>query len=100
MGVSTDVVVVAMPVAALTGILVEKDWKGLKQGALTAVTSVGASLILKYAIKEERPDFSNNHSFPSGHTSTAFATAAFLQRRYGWKFGVLSIRIGYLCGMG
>lgn len=99
-GVSTDVVVVAMPVAALTGILVEKDWKGLKQGALTAVTSVGASLILKYAIKEERPDFSNNHSFPSGHTSTAFATAAFLQRRYGWKFGVPAFALATYVGWG
>lgn len=50
-GVSTDVVVVAMPVAALTGILVEKDWKGLKQGALTAVTSVGAFPYIKVCDK-------------------------------------------------
>ncbi|MDE6772521.1 MAG: hypothetical protein K2J49_07955, partial [Muribaculaceae bacterium] len=51
-GISTDVCVIAMPMATLAGIIVERDWEGLKQGALTAVTEVGASLILKYAIKE------------------------------------------------
>ena len=85
--ISTDVLLVAMPVAALTGVLVAKDWTGLKQGAFTAAASVGTTMILKYAVKERRPDGSNWHSFPSGHSSTTFATAAFLQRRYGWKFG-------------
>ena len=55
-GISTDVAVIAMPVATLAGIIIERDWTGLKQGALTAVTEVGASLILKYAIREKRPD--------------------------------------------
>lgn len=96
-GISTDVCIIAMPVATLAGILIERDWDGLKQGALTAVTEVGASLILKYAIKEERPDHSNTHSFPSGHTGIAFANATFLQRRYGWKFGVPAyILAGYV----
>lgn len=85
--VSTDVLLVAMPVAALTGVLVARDWTGLKQGAFTAAASVGTTMILKYAVKERRPDGSNRHSFPSGHSSTTFATAAFLQRRYGWKLG-------------
>ena len=35
-----------------------------------------------------RPDGSNNGSFPSGHTSGAFATATILQKRYGWKTGI------------
>ena len=82
---STDVLLVAMPVATLAGVLIDQDWQGLKQGAFTAVTTVGATYILKYAVREERPDHSNRHSFPSGHTSTTFATATFLQRRYGWK---------------
>ena len=30
----------------------------------------------------ERPDRSNNHSFPSGHTETAFAAAEFLHQEY------------------
>lgn len=99
-GVSTDVAVIALPVATLAGVLVEQDWEGLKQGALTAVTTAGATLILKYAIKEERPDHSNRHSFPSGHTSAAFSTATFLQRRYGWKFGVPAYAVATYIGWG
>lgn len=37
---------------------------------------------LKYIIKEKRPDGSNNKSFPSGHTATAFMGAEFLRREY------------------
>lgn len=84
---STDVVAVALPVATLAGVLIEKDWKGLKEGVFMAAATAGATLILKYSIKERRPDGSNLHSFPSGHSSVTFATAGFLQRRYGWKFG-------------
>lgn len=84
---STDVLMIALPAAALAGTLIARDWKGLKQGVFTALATAGATLILKYSVHERRPDFSNYHSFPSGHTATTFATAAYLQRRYGWKFG-------------
>ena len=43
---------------------------------------------LKYTVQRERPDGSNTQSFPSGHSASAFATAAVLQRHYGWKIGV------------
>lgn len=98
--ISTDVGLIALPVATLAGVLIEKDWTGLKQGALSAATTAGATLILKYAVKEERPDRSNFHSFPSGHTSTTFATATFLQRRYGWKFGVPAYIVATYVGWG
>ncbi len=39
-------------------------------------------LPLKHLIHEERPDGSNNLSFPSGHTSTAFSSAQFMFREY------------------
>ena len=39
-------------------------------------------LSLKSIVKEERPDGSNNNSFPSGHTATAFAGAEFLWQEY------------------
>ena len=38
---------------------------------------------LKYTTHEQRPDGSDSHSFPSGHTAQAFAAATFLQKEYG-----------------
>ena len=43
---------------------------------------------LKYSVQRERPDQSDELSFPSGHSASAFATAGVLQRHYGWKVGV------------
>jgi membrane-associated phospholipid phosphatase len=44
--------------------------------------------ILKYSVQRTRPDGSNNLSFPSGHTSTAFSLAAVADQHYGWKIGL------------
>ncbi len=84
---STDIVMLALPVATLAGVLIQQDWKGLIQGVETAGATAAATLILKYTVNERRPDGSDMHSFPSGHSAVSFATAAFLQRRYGWAFG-------------
>lgn len=84
---STDVVMLALPVATLAGVLTQQDWKGLIEGVETAGATAAATIILKYAVSERRPDGSDMHSFPSGHSAVSFATAAFLQRRYGWAFG-------------
>lgn len=85
---STDVFLVAIPAAAIATTIIEQDWEGLKQGAFSAATTIGATMILKYAIKENRPDFSNHHSFPSGHASVTFAASTYIARRYGWKYAI------------
>ncbi|MCF2597667.1 phosphatase PAP2 family protein [Phocaeicola barnesiae] len=85
---SGDVGAVLLPVAGLTAILIEKDWEGLKQGVFSGATTLGVTFALKYLVKKERPDHSDFHSFPSMHTSVSFTTAAFIQRRYGWKWGI------------
>lgn len=97
---STDVLAVAMPAATLTTLLAIGDWQGLKQGAFTAATTFGATYILKYSISKRRPDGSDDHSFPSMHTATAFADAAFLQRRFGWKIGVPAYALAAYVGWG
>jgi hypothetical protein len=43
---------------------------------------------LKYATQRERPDGSDNHSFPSGHAADTFAFATALERHFGWKGAV------------
>jgi len=45
---------------------------------------IGAAVFssLKYTVKEERPDQSDDLSFPSGHTSIAFTNAALLYYEY------------------
>lgn len=40
---------------------------------------------LKNTTDVTRPDGSDNHSFPSGHTATAFMTATMLNKEYGHK---------------
>jgi len=49
---------------------------------------------LKYTVQRDRPDHSNNKSFPSGHSASAFATATVLHRYYGWKVGGPAYALG------
>ena len=95
---SGDVGALLLPGAGVTAVLLQKDWQGLKQGVFSGVTTLGVTYALKYIVKKERPDRSDNHSFPSMHTSTSFAAAAFIQRRYGWKWGIPAYAIASYVG--
>jgi hypothetical protein len=48
----------------------------------------------KMMTQRSRPDGSNDHSLPSGHTAAAFASASVLQRHYGWKIGIPAYGFG------
>jgi hypothetical protein len=48
---------------------------------------------LKYAVGRRRPDGAR-FSFPSGHASATFATAAVLQRELGWRVGAAAYVLG------
>jgi len=84
---AADIGVVALPAAA-AGVTA---WHGDREGGwelgkalLSAVAVTGG---LKLSIRGKAPN-GDNHAFPSGHTSVAFAGASYLQRRYGWEYGV------------
>ena len=48
---------------------------------------------IKFAARRRRPN-GGSYSFPSGHTSAAFATASVLQRHFGWKIAVPAYALG------
>lgn len=48
----------------------------------SVIVSYGMKTVLKKAIKEERPDHSDNKSFPSGHASMAFAAARSIDKEF------------------
>jgi membrane-associated phospholipid phosphatase len=76
-------------VAAALGVpAVQGDWNGALQAGGSMVVAGGATYALKKAFPETRPDRSDRQSFPSGHTSVAFAAAATLENRYGWEAGL------------
>ena len=86
---SGKAVAIAMPViAGGVTLLHDWDWQGAKQLTADTVLTVGTALILKQIVREQRPDGSDMHSFPSDTEALAFAPAAFLWDRYGWQYGV------------
>ena len=48
----------------------------------------------KIVTRRARPDGSNHHSLPSGHTAASFATASVLQRHFGWAVGAPAYAFG------
>lgn len=87
-GISTDVIAIGLPVAALSYICAKHDWNGLLRASIETAGVAGTAFLLKEVTHSERPDHSDDHSFPSMHASVSFLTASFLMRRYGWEFGV------------
>lgn len=83
-----DIFLFALPAAALTSSLIAKDYKGTLQFTKGALLNQVVTIGLKYAVDKERPFNNGNRAFPSGHTSTTFQSAAFIQKRYGWKYGI------------
>jgi len=93
-----DVLQVALPSAAAVATLAQRDAAGAKQLAFSLGVTWAVTTALKYTINETRPN-GGDLSFPSGHTSTSFASAEFMRRRYGWKWGgsfyALAAFVGY-----
>lgn len=54
---------------------------------------------LKVAVDRTRPNGAR-HSFPSGHTSSAFTVAPILTSRFGWKVGVPAYALAFATAFG
>lgn len=85
---SGDYLQIGLPAAAAISTFIWNDetkptWQFVKAFSVTAITT----FTFKRVINKTRPN-GGNHAFPSGHTSTSFMGAAFLERRFGWKVGI------------
>ena len=78
---SPAVVMLGLKAAGVEG---RSSWsRMLVSDALAGVIMGGVVNTLKRTTKVTRPDGSDNRSFPSGHTATAFMTATMLTKEYG-----------------
>jgi membrane-associated phospholipid phosphatase len=79
-----------IPISAAVYSTAISDWEGLKQLTYSTGATFATTEILKNTIREERPfqdEDAKGTTFPSGHTSFAFAGAGYWQMRYGWEIG-------------
>jgi membrane-associated phospholipid phosphatase len=81
-------VAIALPVVAGGIALFKHDRVGLAQLAVEGIFTVGTVYALKNIVREERPDGSDFHSFPSETTAVAASGSSFLFGRYGWEYGL------------
>lgn len=86
--------------AALFTPTAKGDWEGLGQAALSVGSAGALAEVLKQTFPEQRPDHSDDKSFPSGHTALAFSSATTLHRRYGWQAGLPAYAVATLTGVG
>ncbi|HMI95169.1 MAG TPA: phosphatase PAP2 family protein [Micropepsaceae bacterium] len=99
-GVKTagEILRIALPVAAGGFSLYKRDYDGVLQLTVSEVIAEGTSLVLQHFIKEQRPDKSDWHSFPSDSAAVAFSAASYLQIRYGWDYGLPAYAVAAFVG--
>jgi len=83
-----DIIQIVLPATAFTSqVFLDK----VDSEATTFIKSMGASFVVTHTIKrvvnKERPN-GGDFSFPSGHTSAAFTGAAFIDYKFGLKYGL------------
>lgn len=85
-----DAFLIGLPIATVATSFIVGDEKGAWQFTKGLILTAGVTAGLKLGISKERPDMSNDNSFPSGHTSTVFHSAGYVHRRYGFKYSIPS----------
>lgn len=75
---------VAMLAMKAFGVKSRSSWKRMiVSDAFSVALMAGVVNTIKHSVDRLRPDGSNYHSFPSGHTATAFMCATMLHKEYG-----------------
>jgi membrane-associated phospholipid phosphatase len=97
---SADLITAAMPLTAFAIAHYKDDGDGEGQFLRSNAVSLVLTTVLRGAFNETswgpRPN-GNEYAFPSGHAAFVTAQAAFLQERFGWKYGVPAyLLVGYV----
>lgn len=87
---ASDVVRAGLVAAAVGAPAVDGDGAGAVQGAGSVAAAYLVAEALKQTFPATRPDGSDNRSFPSAHSATAFAAAATISERQGETAGLLA----------
>lgn len=95
---ASDVGVGALVVYSVGAPLLGGDEEGALEAGLSIAAAQGVTQFLKHLIDAPRPDRSDNDSFPSGHTATAFAAASSILERHGEDEGVPALALAGLVG--
>ncbi|WP_201594358.1 phosphatase PAP2 family protein [Psychrobacter vallis] len=83
-----DILSFAIPAIAYGSTYHMDDKEGRQQFYQSFAANLAVTHALKSTIDKERPDNSDNDSFPSGHTSMAFQGASFIHKRYGLEYSI------------
>jgi hypothetical protein len=65
----------------------------------TMAMTISTTYALKFSVSRERPNHEDDYSFPSAHTSEAFAAATTIALNYPWYVGVPSLAAAGVIGM-
>jgi hypothetical protein len=83
-----DFLAVGIPLLAYGSTFVIDDEEGRGEFYWAYGSTMVVTNILKYTVREKRPDNNDRDSFPSGHTSSAFSGATFVHKRYGLSYAL------------
>jgi len=88
---SGDVLTAALPITSYLIAFSKGDGEGEHQFLRNTGASLFVNSVLRLGFNQtslgERPN-GNRYAFPSGHAAFISSSAAFLEERYGWKYGV------------
>ena len=83
-----EVLQYALPLTAATATYTLDDPEGRSQLVVAYGVTLSSGYVLQGLVGRERPDETDDQGFPSLSAASAFTSAAFIQRRYGWDAGL------------